>query len=136
MTVRGREKTTSERGCSRTCGCEGRQRNDCRQCAQCRDMPRYNGRNKIKKLCVERTCLRHQKAGDATGRPRQSAVTLGIFCRRQEQAVAKAGRLAKEELQGLLPACPWEGRNCNRDEVRLDNGPRSGARQARGTPDS
>ena len=41
----------------RTCECEVCQRDDCGQCVHCKDMPRYNGMNRLKQRCRGRACL-------------------------------------------------------------------------------
>jgi len=48
-------KTTWKR--KNSCGyCEGCMREECRECRNCKDKPKFGGENKIKQKCIERKC--------------------------------------------------------------------------------
>ena len=82
--VRRRERSTSEVGRSRTCRFEGGQRDDCRKCPRCKDMPRYYKKNRIEKQCVKMACLGHQSTGEPVSQPGQSAASLRTLRGREE----------------------------------------------------
>ena len=51
-------------------------------------MPRYNGKNRIKKWCVERACLGCERTGEAAGQTGQSGAAPRTLCGREERSGA------------------------------------------------